>query len=172
MKYRERKYKTGVVIRVTLSKKWNFFATKVSTRDSVNFGENRISIVREILWQRPLSKGPEFLEFLARPSIGTRSIPRPMDAWNTVKRGGSFYKFANFIAKTVDKRSSVQANFDVNQMLRCDRIDKETRNLSWNVMFCSKVSMRSFQVCWKSFREYEMFIYRSLYPSLSRSLSK
>lgn len=101
--------------------------------DSVNFKENRISIVREILWlgrQRPVSKGPEFLEFLARPGTATCSIRRSMD-WNRTLERGSFYKFANFIVNRAHVRALRTFWIFDFRSIRCSNQKREIFRETW-----------------------------------------
>lgn len=76
--------------------------------------------------QRPLSKGPEFLEFLARPSTGTCSIRRPMGLEHA--QTWQFLQVCKFHCKSW---TSVQAlrfnilNFDFLTSIRCYRIRNE-----------------------------------------------
>lgn len=139
----------GLVIRVTLSKE-QFFAPKVnvSTRDSVNFKENKISIVREILWPRKgkghCQKAQSSSNFSPDQALQLARFVDPW-AWSTLKRG-SFYKFANFIVNR--GQAFKRSELGLSTSIRCLQ-SNQTREIFRFKTY--KVSTRSFRSVLKIF---------------------
>lgn len=139
----------GLVIRVTLSKE-QFFAPKVnvSTRDSVNLKENKISIVREILWPRKgkghCQKAQSSSNFSPDQALQLARFVDPW-AWSTLKRG-SFYKFANFIVNR--GQAFKRSELGLSTSIRCSQ-SNQTREIFRFETY--KVSTRSFRSVLKIF---------------------
>lgn len=118
----------------------------VSTRDSVNLKENKISIVREILWPRKgkghCQKAQSSSNFSPDQAL---QLARFVDPWSTLKRG-SFYKFANFIVNR--GQAFKRSELGLSTSIRCSQ-SNQTREIFRFETY--KVSTRSFRSVLKIF---------------------